>query len=328
MSVDQAYEAFRAEVKRLGLMERAYGYYALYTFLSLSAVALGLFLVTVTPSLWVQIPNAIFLGIVFIQLGTLVHDLSHGQVFASRQLNRNVSTVFMGLVCGLSESKWYEKHNAHHETPNQIGHDPDLDVPFIFSAKQIPFSSPFFRKWILPYQHVLFFLVLPLIYLNMIIYGLRFIFHNFSLRTFVELCLMVIHFVVLFYIIFAYLPLGTGILFLAIVFLVNGLYMSLIFAPNHKGEDVLGPDEKETWVHQITLTRNLYPSQFIFHAFSGLNFQIEHHLFPNMPRINYFRLHPLVKQFCKEHNITYHETTFWGSLKEIYSALKEQAARA
>lgn len=323
--VEEAYQALKAAVKERGLMRRAYVYYSVYATIVLTGILSSLYFVTATDSMLLQVLNGVFLGVMSVQAGMFGHDLSHSQVFVSPRLNRFAALVVWGLVGGLSESKWYEKHNAHHEAPNKIGHDPDLDIPFIFSENQIPYRSAFFKKWILPYQHILFFASLPFIYITWIVFSMRHIFQGFSVRTFTELCLMCIRHSLLLYIVFANLPFWTGCIFIATLFSVAGLYMSLVFAPNHKGEEVLGPGEEESWIHQITLTRNLYPSVLVFHVFGGLNFQIEHHLFPGMPRINYCKAQPMVKEFAIANGLSYHETSFIGSMKEIYSALKEQA---
>jgi len=315
----------RKRVHVLGLHERAYAYYAIYSLLAVCGLVLSLFIITVTDNPWLQALNAVFFGFVSVQIGMLGHDLSHGQVFKSSFANRTAALFAWALIGGLSESKWYEKHSEHHESPNHIGHDPDLEIPFVFDEKQIPDRSLFFKKWILPHQHVLFFATLPFIYITWIMFGMRHIFYNFTLRASFELFLMILHFVGLFYITFAFLPPMVAIIFLAVVFCVSGAYMSLVFAPNHKGEDILGEDEEGSWLHQIILTRNLYPSMFIFHVFGGLNLQIEHHLFPNMPRINYVQAQKQVKQFCSENQIEYSETSFFDSMKEIYVSLKEVA---
>jgi fatty acid desaturase len=104
--------------------------------------------------------------------------------------------------------------------------------------------------------------------------------------------------------------------------------MSLVFAPNHKGMEVLSKDEEVKWYHQITLTRNLFPNKFLFHAMGGLEYQIEHHLFTNMPRINYPKIAPFVKKFCKDNGLEYYETTWFESMKEIYVSLKKQAQKS
>jgi fatty acid desaturase len=322
--MEAAYQAFRDRVASEGLYARDYTYYALYAALCLIGVALSLYAVTLTANPWVQALNAAFLAVALVQTGMLGHDLSHGQVFARPRLNRFFAVLVWSLFGGLSESKWFLKHEAHHAHTNQLGKDPDLDIPFIFSQTQQA-SLPAWMKYITPHQHILFFLALPLIYLSQIAYGFRHILGNFSPVTFAELVLMSVRLFVTFYVPLAYLPLSTAILFLAINFACIGTYMSLAFAPNHKGMEVLDASAEGGWREQIILTRNVRPTWYIFQFFGGLNFQIEHHLFSNVPRTSYARINLLLRRFCAAEEIPYAETTWRGSMREIYEALKEQA---
>jgi len=108
-------------------------------------------------------------------------------------------------------------------------------------------------------------------------------------------------------------------------FLLAGIYMSLSFAPNHYGKEVIPEDVEYERVFQITSSRNLNPSWIGSFVFGGLDYQIEHHLYPTMPRKNYKKVGPMVKAFCQKHNIPYAETSLIGSLKEIYTALKAES---
>jgi len=320
------YEELRREVEALGLLtERRYAYYFLYATLVILGVVISLYLITSTTSPYIQISNALFLGFLFVQAGMLGHDLSHRQVFCSERFNRFFSMFAWGLFGGLSESKWYEKHNAHHRHPNHVNRDPDLAMPFIFSDVQIAGTSQIVTRYVVPFQHVIFFALLPLQYMSMIAQTQFFIFYRFSLRSFSELLLILIHFLVLFLFVFFYLPFSLAVAYLLIHTAFCGIYMSLVFAPNHKGEAVIGENEIPPWTTQITSTRNVIPSPLIFHIFGGLNFQIEHHLFPSMARPNYLKIQPVVKRFCIVNNLQYHETSWLGSLKEIYFSLKREA---
>ena len=137
-----------------------------------------------------------------------------------------------------------------------------------------------------------------------------------------EAFLIVVHFVIFLYVPFAFLPLGVALTFFAITFVCIGAYMGIVFAPNHKGEVVIAPDDEHTWINQITSTRNLYYAWPTFIIFAGLDLQVEHHLFPSMPRFNYPKAQKFVKEYCKENNIRYYETSWFGSMKEIYESLK------
>ena len=88
---------------------------------------------------------------------------------------------------------------------------------------------------------------------------------------------------------------------------------------------MLEHDKTYNWVHQITLTRNIYPSFLVSYFLGGLEHQVEHHLFPNMARYKYAEARKIVEAFCVEKNIPYHQTTWLESLKQIHESLKDDA---
>lgn len=324
-ALEASYQRMRQEVAGAGLFKRRYGYYAFYAAWLLVAFAASWYFITVTTNVYLQLLNAIFLGFVTVQGGMLGHDLAHEQVFESSRLNRGFGVIVWGLFAGLSESDWYHIHNTHHQHVNQLEHDPDVDIPFYFEKEQVPKNMGTIGRALFPYQHVLFFLALPLLYITKTNATWRRALTNFNVRHLFEVFFALSHFGALFFLLFYFLPLVTAILFLGVHFVVVGIYMSLVFAPNHKGEEMIAADSEVTWLNQIVSTRNVYSSSLIFFLFGGLNFQIEHHLFTRVPRPNYWKVHPIVKRFCKENNIPYYETTWPGSLREIYNSLKAVA---
>jgi fatty acid desaturase len=93
----------------------------------------------------------------------------------------------------------------------------------------------------------------------------------------------------------------------------------MIFAPNHKGLPIFGKDEAPSYAYrQIITSRNIRPHFITDFFYGGLNYQIEHHLFPVMPRARLKKVRELVKEFCSQEGIPYQETSFLGSFREIY----------
>ena len=323
----EVYKQLVAQLQKQGFFKCAYGYYALYSLLVVIGTIISFYVMIATDLLWVQVLNALFLAFVSVQAGMLGHDCSHLQVFRSERVNRFWGKFLWGFFCGLSEEKWYQKHNDHHVHVNHDGLDPDLDMPFIFSEVQLETSNIFVRKFIVPHQHVIFFFLLPFVYLSMSLWTWRYLLSKITWTTIFEFVLIVIHFVFYGVFIFYFLPFGTALIFVVVWLGIVGVYMSAVFAPNHKGKEVFAHDEEEHWTHQITATRNIYPSWLVFHMTGGLNFQIEHHLFPRMPRIHYWLAQPAVKKMCQQYSLEYYETTFIQSVKEIYLALKKARPR-
>ena len=312
-------------VEKAGGTKRTYGRFLIQAIVALTGFIGCLFIITITSSLSVQILNAIVFGFFSVQLGLLGHDLSHQGVFVKSARNTFWAMIVWGLFCGLSESRWYHKHNSHHQGPNHIGHDPDIEIPFVFSDEQIKTRSKFQTKYILPYQHYLFWLGLCLVYPYNIMTSMRYLLTTFNRQAIVEISLMSIHFCLLLSLSLAYLPIDIALLWNGVVFLTMGLYMGLIFAPNHKGEEMLETEAAYNWVYQITLTRNIKTACVGDYIMGGLQFQIEHHLFPQLSRFNYRKIQVVIKDFCQEHNIPYHETAWLTSMGQIHSSLKKAA---
>lgn len=322
---DAEFQEFQRNIRAGSLYDRTYSYYFFYLVAVLLGTSLSVVVLIYTDNILVQILNAAFLGFVLVQGGMLAHDITHGQVFRSKEISRWTAVFAWGLFGGLSADKWFEKHNTHHKYVNQVDMDPDPDVPFMFSEKQRIGRVSWLKRFLLPNQHILFFLLLPLVYANMIGQAYQHLFRRFSWQSALELVLMSLHFLVLLGAVFFLLPWYTALVFIMVHVMVSGVYMSLVFAPNHKGREVLGQDERVTWLHQILCTRNIFPGHIAFHLLGGLNFQVEHHLFSDMARPQYWKAQKEVKAFCKQHQISYYETTWAQSMREIYFSLKKQA---
>jgi fatty acid desaturase len=106
-----------------------------------------------------------------------------------------------------------------------------------------------------------------------------------------------------------------------------GLYMALVFAPNHKGMPVLSAsDELDFMRQQILTARNVRPGLITDYLYGGLNYQIEHHLFPAMPRNRLGEASEIVRAMCQRYGIEYYETSWLQSYKEIINHMHAVSA--
>jgi fatty acid desaturase len=103
--------------------------------------------------------------------------------------------------------------------------------------------------------------------------------------------------------------------------------MVSIFAPNHKAMPLLERDSKVDFLRRQVLTsRNVIAHPITDFWYGGLNYQIEHHLFPRLPRNKLREAQPIIRGFCRDHSIAYHETSVLQSYKEILQHLHEVGA--
>src|SRR5581483_10993947 len=106
-----------------------------------------------------------------------------------------------------------------------------------------------------------------------------------------------------------------------------GVYLGSIGAPNHKGMPILDADSPPDFLHQQVLTaRNVTGPPLVDFWYGGLNYQIEHHLFPTMPRNKLRQARPLIKAFCEDHAIAYCETSMLQSYQDILRFLHRVSA--
>lgn len=321
------YLQLRRLIAESGLLDRQYLYYAINILLSLATLTAGIATIIIFDELWVQLLNAALLAVAFGQFNFMGHDAGHRQIFRSAKHN-DLLFLLATLVTGITPSWWQEKHNAHHRNPNQVDLDDDINIPvYAFTQKRASQTRGIVRS-IVKRQAFLLYLFHCLTSLVLLGRGIEYLFHRKKLRYPVAEVIAVIAGIGLYFAIpIFFLPPLHAVLFFVVHRALSGLYMGLVFAPNHKGMPVFESDVKLDYMRrQILTSRNLLPSPVVDLAFGGLNYQIEHHLFPNMPRNRLKKARSIVKAFCRERGISYHETGFWKSQKEILGYLHEVGA--
>jgi fatty acid desaturase len=227
----------------------------------------------------------------------------------------------------MSYGWWIDKHTRHHSNPNEIDADPDIAVgALVFTGEQAQARSRAGR-WLSRMQAHLFFPLLLLEGLNLHLAGLRALTGRAitSRRDrIIEVSLFAVHVIGYLTAMFAVLTPWQALAFIAVHQALFGFYMGCSFAPNHKGMPVLTGDEELDYVQRQVLTsRNVHGNRLTDFALGGLNYQIEHHLFPNMPRPNLRRAHPLIRKFCDQHRIPFTETRLITSYRLVLRHLRE-----
>ncbi len=321
------YLQLRRRMAKLGLLDRQYLHYTVNVGGMLAALAVGIAVVVAFDQFWVQMLNAVFLAIVFAQFGFIGHDSGHRQIFHSAFKN-DLVMLLAGLVTGMAPSWWQDKHGAHHRNPNQLGLDSDIEVSVFAFTEEQALESRGFLRILVRYQAFLFYPMLLLTSLSLVGGGLVFLVRRKRVRyPIAEVTLIVAGIALYAGILFVFLPPWQAALFIVVHRALAGLHMGAVFAPNHKGMPVLERGTKLDYLRQQALTsRDVIPNPVIDFAYGGLNYQIEHHLFPNMPRNRLRGAREVVKTFCKERGIPYHETGFWRSHVEILGYMHEVSA--
>jgi fatty acid desaturase len=271
---------------------------------------------------WLQCLNALFLAFVSAQLGFNGHDAGHRQNFGATWKNDVVGLIHGNLLIGMSFSWWMDKHNRHHSHPNEVDVDPDIDIPFLRFTEEHAERTRGALRFIAAHQAVFFFPLMALTALGFQIFSVEFLLTGKARYPKTEVLLIALHHVGYFGLLLVALPPWQALVFLLIHQLAMGLYLGSAFAPNHKGMEMLESGSRMDFLRRQVLTsRNVRATFFNDLWYGGLNYQIEHHLFPAMPRANLGKAQRIIRAYCEAHGITYHTTGVRQSYREILAYL-------
>lgn len=305
------YSVLVKQVRDARLLERTPWRYAVRFAATLTVHALAWWMVVALGASWWTLLAAVLLGFVSTHWGFLGHDAGHQQIATSRIANTLAGLLAGNLLAGLSVGWWADKHNRHHANPNREDHDPDIGEGVLaFTTTHAANRTGRVSKAITRHQAVLFFPLLTLEGLNLHVASARWLrqHRDAKLRR-TEMILLWAHALTYLVAVGSLLSPLHALCFIAVHQAVFGLYMGCSFAPNHKGMLVLGAHEKLDFLRRQVLTsRNVRGGWVTDQILGGLNYQIEHHLFPNMPRANLRRAQPFVQAHCARHHLPYAET--------------------
>jgi fatty acid desaturase len=309
------------QVKDAGLLERRRGYYAMKIVVTGGLFAAGWAGFVLLGDSWWQLAVAAFLAFVFTQSGFIGHDAGHRQIFPSKRANYLVGLVQGNLAIGLSYGWWVDKHNRHHAHPNTEDKDPDIDIGALaFTAGQASGKRSRVTRFIARRQRYLFFPLLLLEGLQLHVSSVQAVIRPGLRHRFWEASLLAVHTLGYLAAVLLVLSPVKAVVFVVVQQALFGLYLGCAFAPNHKGMPMLSADDQTDFLRRQVLTsRNVRGNWLTDFALGGLNYQIEHHLFPSMPRPNLRHSQRVIRAFCERHGISYLET---GLVESYAQALR------
>lgn len=307
------YSQILASAQTLGLMRRAYAYYASrITMLGIALAGVSVAFAMIGDSWW-QLGVAAALGLVLTQIIFFSHDAAHRQIFASQKANELTALIMGTFFGGVSLAWWHNKHNKHHAAPNQIGKDSDIDASVVhfYPAANPPKSRvlSFFHQ----HQGWWFYPILSFEMLNLHFQGVQAVLTRKGLkRRWIEAAMLVVRLGGYPTLLFVFLSPGLACAFLAVQLGITGMYLGVSFAASHIGMAILPHDSRiDFFRRQVLTSRNILGGRVASFAMGGLNYQIEHHLFPSMPRPNLHKMRPVLQNFCANSGVEYHEVTIF-----------------
>ncbi|XP_048162702.1 acyl-CoA (8-3)-desaturase-like [Corvus hawaiiensis] len=325
-SLLEDFRELRCTVEKMGLLRPDYFFFFLI-FLHLLVLDAAAWLVVwyFGTSLMPFLAGMVFFTTAQIQMGWFQHDLGHCSVFRRPRWNHLLQTVVINLLKGLPASWWNHLHNQHHAKPNCFRKDPDLNMhPLLFSlGKTLSVQLGKQKKKFMPYnyQHKYFFLLAPLALVPF--FQLSIFYFAIKRKKWLDLILVVAFNI---RVCLMYIPLMGFKAFMVYYWVsryLESTWFIWVSQMNHIPMDI-DYDKNEDWVStQLHATCNVNQSVFNDWFTGHLNFQIEHHLFPTMPRHNYWKVAPLVKSLCGKHGIEYKSKTLLEAFADILHSLKD-----
>jgi linoleoyl-CoA desaturase len=304
--------------------------YSKTVILIIAAIVIYSLLVFAHLPIAIAIALCVLLGMSFASIGfNIMHDGAHGSYSNSKSMN-NIAALSLNLMGG-SSFMWKVKHNlVHHSFTNIEGMDDDIDIkPLMRVNEQQP------KLWIHKYQHIYGLLLYGATYLVWIfVEDFRKYFthkvgetpiRKMTLSQHIGFWATKIFYIALFLIVPAFLQgIVATIVGYAITVFATGVTIAVVFQLAHIVEGTKFPEadpnthkiEQEWAVHQIETTANFATkSRLVSWFMGGLNFQVEHHLFPKISHVHYPALSSIVRETCAEFNVQYIEyPTVWSAI--------------
>jgi len=325
-----SFHVLARQVRAIGLLDRRPGYYRVKITLTIFAFFAAWVLFVIVGNSWATLAVAPLVGMMFTQLGFIGHDAGHNQVFGTRRRNRLLGLIVGDALIGLSFGWWVPKHNAHHAHPNEMGRDPDIGEGSALPSSDARGKGPGpIASWLARWQAPLFFPLMVLRSSGMHVLGINRLARRRDHASLVEASLITLHAALYLTVVLWVLSPLKALAFIAVQQAVFSLYLGISFAPNHKGMPII---ESATAAaagfarRQVVTARNITGGRFTTLMLGGLNYQIEHHLFPSMPRPNLRRVQGLVRDFCAATDLGYCEESFVESFRQIVHHLSDAGA--
>jgi delta8-fatty-acid desaturase len=353
--VVREFRELRQRMQDLGLFEIHRGFFV-RKFVAFMLLLLGAVLCAHTsgtagcthPMAW-TLAGGVLLGFFFQQLAGIGHDVGHNSVVHYTFCDRLLGLVVGNLLTGISIGWWKKSHNIHHTVPNSVDYDPDIQHLPILAVTEHFFANVFskYHDWtlrfgsveqfIVGYQHFLFVPVMAVARFNLYIQSLLFLagFNSktHSVRWRIGELISLVGFYIWMTWLHTLLPsIAHVLVFLFVSHAIAGL-LHIQITISHFSMDfyngVTFQNDSQSWCQtQLATTMDVDCPEWLDWFHIGLQFQVEHHLFPRLPRHNLRTVQGLIKPFCKKHGLRHHDVPWFQAIGETLSQLRRVARLA
>jgi fatty acid desaturase len=346
---ERGYRTLRAKLVSMGMFNASQVYYTYKWASNLLLLSASVYCAVSTKNFFVNMIGAIFMALFWQQSAWLVHDYLHHQVFKNRFYGDVMGLILNNFCQGFSVQWWKSKHSSHHAVPNlhasvegACDGDPDIDtMPFLAwtlkMAERARDSD--MGRFMIRYQAILYFPLLLFARLSWAHQSWVFVWGGWGQHSVqgadidrrkmpyrsAEKVGLVLHYIGMLTIM-SNMQIVNAICFFLLAQTTCGFLLAIVFGLGHNGMATYPASERpDFWKLQVSTTRNITSNWFVDWFCGGLQYQVDHHLFPSLPRHNLKKVHSLVESFCKEQGVTYHEADMWDGTIEVLSHLDKVA---
>jgi acyl-lipid Delta6-acetylenase / acyl-lipid (9-3)-desaturase len=324
--VDAAYLAdvvqMRREMQKLGMFKSSKAYYVYKVLSNVAMLSTSVATLVSFPGSWpALLLSSLVMGLFWQQCGWLAHDFLHHQVFLNRAYNNLLGVLIGNVFQGFSVAWWKNKHNHHHAVPNVTdspsGGDPDIQtMPVLWWSEKLIEGDDIesLPRFLLKNQAILYW---PILCMARTSWVLQSILHQLLPRNkhvtsdamyVTELVGLAIHHLSYLYLLTFIPSVAQLALFVVLTQGLGGLLIGVVFTVGHNAMEVLTPEEMKA-THfvsmQVRTTRNVTPNWFNNWFTGGLGYQVEHHIWPTLPRHSLPHAAVILQKFCHDHNVPY-----------------------
>ncbi|XP_071700876.1 acyl-lipid (9-3)-desaturase-like [Rutidosis leptorrhynchoides] len=340
--VSKDYRKLHSEFTKIGLFEKkGHGVMISMFFIALLFCAC-VYGVLVSKSCLVHVLCGGLIGFVWIQSGFHGHDSGHYKIMMDKKSTRFAQILTMNCLAGISIEWWKRNHNAHHIAVNSLDYDPDLQhMPmFVVSSKFFDsLTSKFYERklnfngiarFLVSYQHYTFYPVMCFARLYLFGQSFPLLLSNKKVANRGQELLGLLVFWIWYPLLVSCLPNWSE----RVMFVLSSLAISGVqhiqFTLSHYSSSVyVGEPTGNDWFQKQTNgTLNISCSEFMDWFHGGLQFQIEHHLFPRLPRCHLRKISPFVKDLCMKHGLPYDSISFFKANERTIATLRNVALQA
>ena len=319
------FNELKAQVREAGLLKRVPVRGSVEMTATLLSMALVYYIVVHwtsldLPAVWGAIGLGFFMVIIFTRAVFISHDILHTQYFKDKSLSMKLSYPFAAFILSNSSSWWDFKHNVNHHTWCNV---PEKDEDILAMDGAFTPMHKGNKAWLRASKYLVFWGAMFFMYPAFIIQSYNFVIKR---KKWGELALMLLHWPLVWGVIFYFLPLSEAIIVFVTLNLILSPWLAFGFITNHLGCEVFEKEvgEKFSWMElQMRTSRSLKGGAFVHWFYGGLNTQIEHHLFPKAPRFNLLKVQKMTREFALKHNLHYFETTPIQAYVQINDVLKK-----